>query len=128
MYEALAYLKPGPAFSLDELERVVRDVARSGEAEVSRSGRTVRLELGGAVMEITENCEPEDLAVCRGIAERYSVPCDGCTACFAFFAEDPEMELFNDYLLVLERLHRTGRFVVFDYTQGEQLFADPRGW
>ena len=33
--------------------------------------------------------------------------------------EDADMDLFNDYLLVNERLDATGHFFVFDPTEGK---------
>lgn len=37
------------------------------------------------------------------------------------------MELFNDYLLINERLHETGKFIIFD-TQGCKLLFEQRPW
>jgi hypothetical protein len=34
------------------------------------------------------------------------------------------MELFNDYLLLAERLQKTGQFVIFGCNQGKLLFDE----
>jgi hypothetical protein len=122
VYETLAILKPTATFSLDDLERIVRDVAASGDAEVSRSGRTVRIVRGEAYLEISENSDDYVPEECNEIADQLSIPRQNFPKRYEFAAEDPDMELFNDYLLVAERLQKTGNFVIFDRNQGKLLF------
>jgi hypothetical protein len=56
------------------------------------------------------------------IAERFGVPSQGCRARFEMAGDDPDMELFNDYLLINERLQDTGKFVIFDTQECKLLF------
>lgn len=125
MYETFAMLKPTATFSLDELERVVRAVADSGDAEVSRSGRKIRMSIGEAVLEIGENSDDYVAEECNEIADQLSIPRQNFPKRYEFAAEDPELELFNDYLLVAERLQQTGKFVIFDCNNGTVLFDSP---
>ena len=124
VYETFAMLKPTAKFSLDELERIVRSVAESGGAEVSRSGRKLRMSIGEAVLEIGENSDYYVAEECNEIADQLSIPRENFPTRYEFAAEDPELELFNDYLLVAERLQKTGKFVIFDCTQGKLLFEE----
>ena len=38
--------------------------------------------------------------------------------------DDVEMTLFNDYLLINERLQKTGHFVIFDPQEGKLLYHE----
>ncbi len=122
MYETLAMLKPGASYSLDDLERLVTEVAQSGEAAVSRSGKTVRMVDGEAYVTFTENKAPYVVVESNDIAAKFAMPCKGCPSRFEIGGDDPEMELFNDYLLVAERLQGTGLFVIFDPHQCKLMF------
>jgi hypothetical protein len=125
MYETFAMLKPAAAFSLQDLERVVAEVANSGDATVSRSGKTLRMIIGDAVLEIAENSDGYVLEESNEIASRFAIACQNCRLRYEFAAEDPDMDLFNDYLLVAERLNKTGQFVIFDCNQSKLLFDGP---
>ena len=124
MYETFAMLKSKGTFSLEELEQMARDVASSGGAEVSRSGPVLRLTAGEASLEIRENSDyyvPEE---CQEIADQLSLPRHEFPTRYEIAGTDPDMDLFNDYLLLAERLQKTGLFVNFDCNQGKLLFED----
>jgi hypothetical protein len=56
------------------------------------------------------------------IAERFGVPSQGCRTRFEMSGNDPDMTLFNDYLLINERLQAMGNFVIFDMQECKLLF------
>ena len=124
MYETFAMLKSDRAFSLDELEGMAREVADSGDAEVSRSGPAVRLTAGESFLEIRENRDDYVAEECQEIADQLSLPRQEFRTRYEIAGTDPDMELFNDYLLLAERMQKTGQFVIFDCNQGKLLFEE----
>ena len=62
---------------------------------------------------------------CNEIADLLSIPRQNFPTRYEIAAEDPELELFNDYLLVAERLQMTKKFVKFDRNKGKLLFDAP---
>ena len=65
------------------------------------------------------NDAPHVVEESQEIAEAFGIPCGQCDARFEMSGDDPDMELFNDYLLVNERLDAAGCFFVFDPTEGK---------
>ncbi|WP_425616729.1 hypothetical protein NA78x_000383 [Anatilimnocola sp. NA78] len=124
MYDTLIMLKPGATFATDDLHRIVSDVAKSGQAKVERSGGQIRLVADGGFIEIGSNDAPHVLQESDEIAKRFSIPCQGCSKRFEMTSEDPEMDLFNDYLMINEQLQSTGLFTIFDTQECKFLFGE----
>ena len=124
MYDTLIMQKPGTSFTVDELHNLVLDLMQFGDAEIERNGSHVRVALGSAFLDIIWHDAPHVLKESAEIAQEFGVPSDGCTARFEMAGEDPEMELFNDYLLINERLQETGKFFIFDTQECKLLFDD----
>ena len=122
MYETLIMLKPGGQFSLEDMLHVVRDVASSGDACVERTGDGILLEEGTAMLGISFSDAPHVADESGEIASQFHVPCQGCAARFEMSGDDPDLDLFNDYLIINERLQETGLFVIFDPNKGKLLF------
>jgi len=79
---------------------------------------------GEACLEIRENSDSYVPEECHEIADQLSLPCREFRTRYEIAGKDPDMELFNDYLLLAERLQKTGQFVVFDCNRGKLLFDD----
>ena len=122
MYDTLIMLKPDAAFTVDELHALVVDVVKSGEAAVERKGSHVRVAARSGWLDIAWHNSGYVLEESNEIAERFSVPSQGCRARFEMAGDDPDMELFNDYLVINERLQATGKFVIFDTQERKLLF------
>jgi hypothetical protein len=123
MYEVLAMIKPGSAFTPDEMAAILqaacgrlgRDVRRQGSRfTITAEGAEICLELSEASHVVVESNE---------IAEKFGIPCAGCVARYEMSGDDPDMVLFDDYLLINEGLEETGRFVLFDPHECRLLFG-----
>jgi hypothetical protein len=122
MYDVLMMIRPGTMFSRDEMLSVVTDVARSGTGAVRVVGDSIRIELGSAFLQVDFDHAPHVLEESREIAETLGIDCAASVARFVMFGDDPGMDLFNEHVLICERLEETGRFVLFDSAQ-ETLFG-----
>jgi hypothetical protein len=122
MYETLIMLKPGAAFTVDELHTVVVEVLRSGRGVVERKGSRVRVTAGSGSLDIAWHDAAHVVEESNEIAERFGVASQGCRGRFEMEGNDPDMELFNEYLLINERLQKTGKFVIFDTQECKLLF------
>ena len=124
MYDTLIMLKPNSTFSVDALHQLVQEVLQSSPAAVEHDGNWIKIILGKGRIFIYSSSEPHVIEESNEIAERFRVPSHGCLARFEMNGEDPEMELFNDYLLINERLQKAGNFVIFDTQECKLLFDD----
>lgn len=122
MYNTLIMLKPGASFTVDELHALVVDVMKSGEAVVEREGSHVRVTAASGSLDIAWHNAAHVVEESDEIAERFGVPSHGCKSRFEMAGDDPDMELFNDYLLINERLQASGKFVIFDTQECKLLF------
>ncbi|MCY2995927.1 MAG: hypothetical protein NTY19_49965, partial [Planctomycetota bacterium] len=73
----------------------------------------------GSYLRVDYNDEPHVIEESKEIAVDCGIPCGQCAARYEMSGDDPEMELFNDYLLVSERLDATGQFLLFDQVEGK---------
>jgi hypothetical protein len=122
MYDTLIMLKPDASFSVDEVHALVVDVMNSEAAAVEREGSRVRVTTGSGSLDIVWDDAGHVVEESNEIAERFGVPSQGCRARLEMAGDDPDMELFNDYLLINERLQATGKFVIFDTQECKLLF------
>jgi len=123
MYETIIMLKPEATFTVDELQTVVERVAQTGKRSVvQRKGSTVRVTQGKAILDICWNNSAHVLTESNEIAKRFGIPSQGCRGRFEMRADDPDMDLFNDYLIINEHLEETGKFVIFDIHERKLLF------
>ena len=124
MYETAIMIKPGEAFSTDELHEIVLDVAKSGDGVVERKGSHIRVSSGDGWLEIARDSSGGVVVESDEIAERFSIPCRGCKTRFDMIGDDPDMVLFNDYLMINERAQATGKVVIFDSQECKLMFED----
>lgn len=122
MYDTLIMLKPGASFAVDELHALVVEVVDGGEAAVEREGGVIRIAAGDGVLTIEWDNAAHVVDESNEIAEQYGVPSRGCAARLVMSGDDPDMDLLNDYALINERLHATGKFVIFDTEECKLLF------
>ncbi len=122
MYDTLIMLKPDASFTPDGLYELVAGVVTSNEAQLSREGKGVRIAIGDSWIEIAWNPSGYVRVESDEIADRFSIPCRGCHRRFEMTGDDPTMDLFNDYLLINERLQATNDFVIFDSQECKLMF------
>ncbi|MEZ6142192.1 MAG: hypothetical protein R3B84_16650 [Zavarzinella sp.] len=127
MYDTLIMLKPSASFSVDEMLEVVQGVAATGDGSVERIGSTIRRVTSAGHIEIVPNSSGYVIEESNEIAERFDIPCHGCATRYEMSGEDADMELFNDYLIINERLQELGRFVIFDSQECKLMFDDGAG-
>ena len=119
MYETLIMLKPETRFSVDELERVVRDVAAGGTGAVERNGSSIILKTPASYLQIDYSEAPSVLEESEEISRRFGLECRRCRSRFEMHGEDVDMQLFNDYVLINERLGSTHKFFIFSQAEGK---------
>ena len=117
MYDTLAMIKPDASFTNDDLQRVLLAVTRSGSETVAQTGTGFQIHLGQALLRINRGDEPHVVAESDEITKQFGSPCRGCRSRLEMAGDDPNMDLFNTYLLLNERLQDTGKFVIFDTQQ-----------
>ena len=109
---------------MDDLHQIVSDVAASRGYVVERDVGHIRLVAGAASLVIGWSTAPHVVDESNEIAEQFAIPCAGCHTRLEMSGDDPDMELFNDYLLINERLQETGQAVIFDTQECKLLFED----
>ncbi|MGB1765106.1 hypothetical protein [Alloalcanivorax xenomutans] len=122
MYDTLIMLKPEASFTVDQLYALVMEVVASGEATVERDVEAIRITADSATLNIDWNDDAHVVVESNEIAAEFGVPSQGCPARFEMAGDDPDMDLFNDYLIISEKLQATGKFVIFDTQEGRLLF------
>ncbi|WP_206817736.1 hypothetical protein [Chroococcus sp. FPU101] len=124
MYETLIMLKPSSTFRIDDLRRLLSDIAASEEVFVEQAGYQIRLVTETSSLNIYWNDAAHVVEESNEIAQQFAIPCTDCRVRFEMSGDDSEMELFNDYLLINQRLQETGQFVIFDAQECKLLFED----
>lgn len=119
MYESLIMLKRNTTFFLDDLEIMVREVAASSAGTIERRNTSIILKSADAFLQIDFNNAPHVIEESKEIAKNCNIACAECVSRFEMYGDDLEMELFNDYLLINERLNDTGKFFIFDQIEGK---------
>ncbi len=123
MYETLIMLKSGEEFPPPEMHRLVDRVCVTGDGSLAIDGDSCIVSNGDAFIRI-DYASSDDVAVeSREIAEFAGMDCAECSTRYEMHGEDMDMLLFNDYLLILERISATGKFLIFDSAQGEEYVA-----
>ena len=122
MYDTFIMLKPDASFTVDELHEIVINVMKTRSAVVEREGNHVRITASSGSINITWHNSAYVFEESKEIADRFGVPSQGCRARFEMAGDDPDMELFNDYLLINERLQATDKFIIFDTQECKLLF------
>lgn len=124
MYDTLIMLKPNARFRLDDLQALVSDVATAGGRVIELDADCVRLVADTATIVIHWSAASHVIQESNDIAKRFAIPCAGCHIRLEMSGDDPDMELFDDYMLINERLHETGQVVIFDTQDCKLLFED----
>ena len=119
MYEMLIMLKPDATFSCDEMATILRNVGQLSGKTVECLGTSVTLKSGDAYLQVDFSNAPHVIEESKEIAVACDIPCHRCAVRFEMNGDDPDMDLFNDYLLVNERLDSTGNFFIFDPSEGK---------
>ena len=127
MYDTLVMLKPGSTFTVEEMLEVVQKVAAGGVGSVTRTGSTIRLETAAGYFELTLNTSDYVIEESNEIAQQFGIACRDCASRFEMTGQDSDMELFNDYLIINERLQALGKFVIFDTQECKLMFEDEAG-
>jgi hypothetical protein len=104
------------------MHRLIAEVVDASLATVERYGNQTRITSGSGYLSIDWNTAAHVIVESDEIADRFKIPCRGCSARFEMDGRDSDMVLFNDYLLINERLEATGHFVIFDAQEGKLLF------
>jgi hypothetical protein len=119
MYSTLAILKKGQSFRLDEIKGLLVDSCDVMGQELSLAGN--RLSVDG-VFHVEQEDGSDVLSESDEIAKRYGLAAAGATTRFALWADDdPDMDYFNTWLMLVERLQKTNKFVFFDSGVGGPL-------
>ena len=124
MYDTLIMLKPNATLRIDDLHRLVCDVAAARGSQVECDSTCVRVVAGSASLVIAWSDAPQVIEESNDIAKQFAIPCTGCHTRLEMNGDDPDMELFNDYLLINERLQETGQVVIFDPQECTLPFED----
>jgi hypothetical protein len=115
MYEVMAMVKAGHSFSMAELEATLRKLAKAGDATVEKvDDQTLVLHLEEGVLEITRNADERVRLESDEIAEEFDMDCAGSSVRYETSGDDPDLELFNDFVILMEWLEATGHFAIFD--------------
>jgi len=122
MYTTLAMLKPGATLAMREIAEIVEaacEIASHGLDE-NENGLMIRSE--GCTLHVSLE-HGDDVAIeSDEIATRYALPCKGSNRRLSIWADDdPDMDLFNHWLILVEGLKKTGNFVLFDPEGGKAI-------
>ena len=118
MYETLILLKPGSTFQPEQMEELVSDMCAGEPRTVTREDGTIIVQAGASSLRIVFNDGPSVAEESHELAEEYGVDCADCTARYEMNGEDHDMELFNDHVIINERLEDLDKFVIL-YQSGE---------
>jgi hypothetical protein len=124
MYDTLIMLKPNATIRIEDVHRLVSEVAASGECRIEHDGSCIHLIDGSASLVIGWSDAPHVIEESNDIAKQFAIPCTGCHTRLEMNGDDPDMELFNDYLIINERLQETGQVIIFDTEECKLLFED----
>ena len=121
MYETLIMLKDGESFSPHDMHELVKDVCGSGQGSFEAAGTSCFIRANDSYIRIHHSAEPHVAEESKEIAEYANMGCADCTSRFEMKGDDMDMLLFNDYLLILERITATDKFFIFDSAQGREF-------
>ena len=122
MYETLILVKPGKDLPFSEIESIARTIADTGDGLFKSSPRRLAIVLEDeAELKIQLNDSADVLVESKELAAKTGIVCDKVTVRFEVSGEDPEMDLFNDYMMILEEIHATGKVILIDPVEGQEL-------
>jgi hypothetical protein len=123
VYETLLMLKPGQSFTPKEMAALVREVSAAGEGRFESQRGSCAIRAQDAYLQIDFADGVHIKQESGEIAAEFGIPCANCTVRYEMEGNDPDMQFFNDYLLINEKLYVTGKFVIFDQVEGKEFTA-----
>ncbi|MEM9089128.1 MAG: hypothetical protein AAGC93_10325 [Cyanobacteria bacterium P01_F01_bin.53] len=121
MYEVFALFKPEMPVTVKDVRVMADAIAATSDAQVSQRENTVTLESGEAQLNLALNDGPHVAEESNELFELFEVPCEGCISRLEFSGYDPDMVLFNDYSLLIQRLEKNKNVILFDPVEGALL-------
>jgi len=121
LYETLVMIKPSCSFGLDEMDSLIHEVAKSGNADYERQDQSFIIRHADAYLQVDFHSASFIQEESQEIADDCGLDCAGCRERYEMEGDDPDMELFNDYVLINKRLQATGKFIIFDQVEGKQF-------
>ena len=128
MYETLILVDDTAEVSADALSHALAEFASRSpiELQVHRSGGNFRVLVSGFSLRIHRNSLPEVLEESAEIAANFAsgkpeqAAIARCGVRFEIDADDdPSMDFFNDYCLIVEAIEGLGRVYTFDQASAE---------
>lgn len=123
MYETLIMLKEGEEYSPQQMHELVKGICGSGEAVFEVIDTSCVMRDGESFIRIDYSSAPDVAIESKEIAAYAGMDCSECKIRYEMNGQDMEMLLFNDYLLVLDKISATNKFLIFDSAQGEEYVA-----
>lgn len=123
MYETLILIKAPCKFDLNEMNDLIAEVVMGTDSAIERGERSLTIRRGNAYIKIVLHDAPSVIEESKEISQYYGLDCAECMERFEMSGDDPDMEMFNDYLLVNKRLQKTGKVIIFDPGSGKEFGA-----
>ena len=121
MYEVFALFKPEMPVTLKDVVVMAEAIAATTDSTVAQDKNTVVIANGDASIPLALNEGPDVKTESNELFELFEVPCEGCISRLEFSGHDPDMVLFNDYSLLIQRLEKNKNVILFDPVEGALL-------
>lgn len=122
MYETVIMVKAGRVFTYEEIDAIVHEVSGSDKRRLEVTSGSWIIHTGSnylPYLRIDHHVAPHIKEESQELARNFGLDCAHCVDRYEMEGNDPDTALFNDFLLITEKLHQTGKLIVFDAAQGE---------
>ena len=119
MYEIMAMIKSGHDLSREWMRGELRQIRGLEKKIEEDESPRIKIREENAYISIDFNNKDYVVIESKEIADKHGIDCTDCVSRFEISGKDEDMLLFNDFLLLMERLENHGAFVLFDKYTGK---------
>ena len=121
MYDVIVLFKPAIDVKVENVLELANAITVNSDAKVVQTENVVSIENGESKLTLDFSNDASAQEEAQEIADLFDIDCAGCKSRITMGGYDPEMELINDYNILIERLSKNQHVVLFDPVEGALL-------
>lgn len=121
MYDVIVLFKPEIDVKVDNVLELAKAITVKSDAEVVQDKNVVTIENGEAKLTLDFGNDASAKEEIQEIADLFDIDCAECKSRIVMGGYDPEMDLINDYNILISRLSKNQHVILFDPLEGALL-------
>lgn len=121
MYDVIVLFKPEIDVKVENVVELAKAITVNSEAKVVQDEDVVSIENGEAKITLEFANDASAQEEIQEIAALFDIDCAACKSRVTMGGYDPEMELIDDYNILIKRLSKNQHVILFDPLEGALL-------